>query len=115
VTLVEVMVAVVLLAVGVLASVGTSAQVVRRLRAAQRRMDAVGLARSRLEGWRSSGCARLLPRDGVASGTVEAGELREGWWLRRSGAAIEGGDSVSYPSSGGRSVVVLRGVLPCVE
>jgi prepilin-type N-terminal cleavage/methylation domain-containing protein len=114
-TLVEVMIAVVLLAVGVLASAGTAAQVVRRIRAAERRTTAANVGEARLERWRSGGCERLAVAEGAGANTLNAGELRERWSLRRAGRVVEGSDTVDYHSLAGWSTLVIAAVLPCAD
>lgn len=108
-TLVEVLVALVLLEFGLLGLVATSAVAARDLATARASARARALARNRVELLRSSACR------GPASGAVVApGGVVEVWWIAGDTLGREIADSVSYPlPTGHRAHMVLRAWALC--
>src|SRR5262249_25131852 len=106
-SLVELLVAVVLVAVGLLALVQTSAVVVRRRNEARAREAAVSTAATRVEQLLSSPCA-------AAEGASDARAASETWTSRVNGTTRDVSDSVSFGRSALSShVFVLRTRTSC--
>ena len=108
-TLVELLVAVVLVDVGLLAIVGAGAVVVRRTSELRARSAAVRIASNRLE---------LLGGIDPCSTATGGGDLSSGmaevWSVEVQGSAVRDiTDSVSYQSPTGSAGVVLRTRVPC--
>lgn len=105
-TIVELLVATVLVQVGLLATVAASAVLVRAVRDEEARWMAVQLASNRIERLGAATCAPV-----VASAMSGEG-LHESWRMTLSGGVRDMRDSVSYGPSGARSVV-LESRAPC--
>lgn len=107
-TLVEVIVAIFLIDVGLLALVGSSALLVRQTHELRLRSTAVRIAANRLE---SLGAA---PCSGAAGSAVDARGLREDWTVSLLPNRVrELRDSVAFHVGARPSHVVLRTRLPC--
>lgn len=107
-TLVEVLIAVVLVDVGLLALVAGSAVLIRQTAEMRARSAAVRAAANRLQQLSGAACT---PSTGSASGSFG---VREEWSVRLHGDGVrEVRDSVTYAAPGGRKSVVLRTRLPC--
>ena len=110
-TLAELLVAVVLVNVGLLALVGGSAALVRRHSAIRAQGIAVAVASSRLERLSVASCNAVPAASGTA---MRADGISERWSI---GSALnrtrEVADSVSYWSHGERKVIVVRARVPC--
>jgi Tfp pilus assembly protein PilV len=89
-TLIEVLVALVLFEVGMLALAATSAMAARDLAAANLSVRALAVARNRVELLRASGC----PAPGA--GDVQAGGLKEFWRVDAAGPLRIISDSVDF-------------------
>jgi type IV pilus modification protein PilV len=101
-TLVETIVALVLLQIGMLALASTAGVAARDLSDAQMRRRAMTIARNGAESLRVSACA------GGTSGDRTAGRgLRESWRTESFGRARAVTDSVSASLSRGRTVAVV--------
>jgi prepilin-type N-terminal cleavage/methylation domain-containing protein len=107
-TLVEVIVAIVLIEVGLFALVGGSAVLVRQANQLRGRVTAVHAAVDRLQLLSAAPCA-------VATGIAGAtGVMREDWSLALVGSGVrEVRDSVTFRLPGGGGAVVLRTRVPC--
>jgi prepilin-type N-terminal cleavage/methylation domain-containing protein len=112
-TLVELLVALVLLDVGLFALVATSALVTREMSAAARRAQALAVAANRLERVASMSCAatesaggEAMPYPGVRERWTVTGEEEEG-----EARAIT--DSVAFTTAVGVRVLVLHSRTPC--
>lgn len=108
-TLVELLVAVVLVDVGLLAIVGAGAVVVRRTSELRARSTAVRVASNRLELLRGIGpCTTVTGGEDMPSGMAEA------WSVQVQASDVRDiTDSVSYQSPTGSAGVVLRTRVPC--
>lgn len=93
-SLVEVMIAVVILTVGILALAGTSARVVRMISQGGRLGGSSLVAEGRFEILRSTSCATL------ASGYSAEGPYRVRWTVATAGFLRTVGLTVSYPTGG---------------
>jgi prepilin-type N-terminal cleavage/methylation domain-containing protein len=109
-TIIEVIIALTLLACGALAIVGASAAAVRAVDSADRQRHAITTARERLEDLAASGCSRLS--GGTA--TDSARGLRESWRIAagRNGVSLVT-DSVTYVDRAARRLVVLHRLVVC--
>src|ERR1700741_1557406 len=95
-TLVEAIVALVLLEIGMLAFAAASSLAARDLAYAQRSARAHALARNRTESLRATRCP------GPGTGRVEhSGGLTEVWTVRAEGLSRVISDSVAFPLHGG--------------
>ena len=107
-TLVEVVIALVLVAVGLLALSATSARVTRDVGTASDRVAAALTARNRVEWLVATPCALL---DGGSA--AHAHGVREWWVIERVGSAALLRDSVMIAVPGGVRSIVLRSSRPC--
>jgi len=92
-TLVELLVAMMVFAVGMLALAATAASVTRMMGGAKRQTLAATVAQSRLEKLRSSPCASLT------SGTETVRGITNTWTVTAVTRGVTIKDSVSFPSS----------------
>ena len=107
-TLVEVLVALVLVQFGLLAVAATSGIAARHVAAAARAAHARDVVRERLESLRWIACA------GETTGSRMIGELSEHWWVHGSGSWRSLRDSVDYPlPAGKRGRLVLEQLVLC--
>ena len=107
-TLVETLVALLLLELGMLALAATSAVVARDLAVAHRTMRAQTLARNRLELLSPNACAAL------AGDTTVAGGYDVRWSVKAAGRRRDVSVSVAFTVTGGRrQVVELRTAALC--
>jgi prepilin-type N-terminal cleavage/methylation domain-containing protein len=107
-TLVEVMVAVLILTVGLLGLVGTSAAVTRLVAKGGRQSLVASVARTRFEGLRSVDCTSLS--NGWAVGY---NGISESWSVRRVARAVIVVDSVRYQDRGLSRSQTFETVIPC--
>lgn len=108
-TLAEVILAIVILSVGLLALASGSMGVIRQMRAGSQSATAAMVAQSRLEKLRGVGCLYL------GAGTATTRGLSEKWTLTTLSSRIRAvSESVSYvPRPGVTKSVVIKGVIPC--
>ena len=107
-TLVETIVALVLLQFAILAFSGTIAVAARNFTLARHATMAAALARNRVAELRADPC---VP---AGSGSSTVGSMQEWWRIEAEGPRRFITDSVTYPRAGGRSgVAVARGVTWC--
>lgn len=96
-TLVELMVAIVIMAVGVLGLAGTAALVSKLSGGAAQETLAADVASSRFEKMRSLSCASIAPGNGVTRG------MHESWGDSTVANGVRWvGDSISYQAADGR-------------
>ncbi|MFN2400196.1 MAG: prepilin-type N-terminal cleavage/methylation domain-containing protein [Gemmatimonadaceae bacterium] len=108
-TLIELVIAVLVLVVGVLGLAGTSAAVARMSGDGARRGTAAEMAQSRFEAFRSAGCA--IP---VGAGAYTARGVRESWNVTpRGNGLFDVVDSISLPTGTGRSLYAYRSLILC--
>jgi len=107
----ELIVAMVILSVGILALASTAAGVMTQMRSGNQRALAAVVAQSRLERMRSLQCANLSTSSATTRG------LNENWTvgaLMSGGRAIAVKESVAYvPRAGRTSSLVITGWVPC--
>ncbi|HYN81538.1 MAG TPA: prepilin-type N-terminal cleavage/methylation domain-containing protein [Gemmatimonadaceae bacterium] len=106
-TLIEVVVAIVMLAAGALALAGTAAVTARRMAESARRSSAVSMARSRAEVSLASPCASL------ASGSETVRGVQSSWVAVAASASTELNQRVSYPTSLGERSDDYVTAAPC--
>lgn len=106
-TLVELLVALMLLNGALLVLVATAAMSTRALNGAEHRERAVALATTRLERMASAPCADDAGADSSATGYAEH------WSQRHDGGTRELRDSVEYSSGLGATAFVLQTRAPC--
>lgn len=78
-TLVELMVAMLLLSVGLFSVLGTSGSVVKQLAGGRNQTVAAGIAQARLDSLTSIGCQSLTPGNATNSGTSTRRDIEESW------------------------------------
>ena len=106
-TLIEVVVAVVILAVGALALAGSAAVTVRRMSEAARRSSGVTMVRSRAEAAVASTCGSL------ASGSETVRGVRSDWVVSVGAVSAELSQRVSYPTHRGTRSDDFLTAAPC--
>jgi prepilin-type N-terminal cleavage/methylation domain-containing protein len=108
----ELIVAMVMMSVGILALASTAAGVMKQMRSGNQRALAAVVAQSRLERLRSVQCSNLSTNSATTRG------LNERWTigaLMAGGRAIAVKESVSYvPRAGKTSALVITGLVPCI-
>jgi len=109
-TLVELVVSMVIITVGVLALVSTSAGVLQQMRSGHQSTLAATVAQSRMETIRSLQCAS------AASGSATTRGMNETWTISAISARINAvAETVTYtPRVGVTKQLGLSGVVPCV-
>lgn len=108
ITVVEVLVALVLVAGGLLAIAGASALAVRAATSASRERLAVRQADGRLARLSATGCASAM------AGTDSAAGMRERWWKSDSAGGVASVEaSVEWLAGARRRVLTLRSALVC--
>jgi prepilin-type N-terminal cleavage/methylation domain-containing protein len=106
-TVVEMLVALVVAAVGLLALVGADTNAWRRRLQADRALRAAALARARVESLIASGCAST-------SGSIaHANGIAERWSATRRGPLLLADASAEWPTAAGRDSVRLAGSRWC--
>ncbi|HSC32079.1 MAG TPA: prepilin-type N-terminal cleavage/methylation domain-containing protein [Gemmatimonadaceae bacterium] len=109
-TIVEVLVAIVIMAIGVLGLAGTAASVSRLIGGGAQQTIAANVAISRFEQMRSTTCAS------VTSGTATTRGMTEHWHVKSIAASVDSvTDSVTYTAAGGRkpSPLVFTSYVKC--
>jgi prepilin-type N-terminal cleavage/methylation domain-containing protein len=110
-TIVELLVAIMVFSVGVLALAGTSASIVSMSGNANRRVQAASLASSRFEALRSLSCGTL------ANGTATSRGIAYSWTVKKfpttAPRAVEATITVTVPERRGPKVYFFRNVFPC--
>ena len=107
-TLIELMVAVMVFTVGVLAMMGSSALVMTMIGGSQRRTVATTVAEARLERLRAQSCAAHTNGSAVTRG------VNENWEIIPLVRADDVTVRVTFPSSGGRvTSQTFRTYMPC--
>lgn len=108
-TLVELVVALVLCTMGLLAMLGASALLVREVAAEAAETRAIAVARSRLDSLAALECATR-----AAGSALHDHGLAERWWMEGVSPGVQRiADSVSYPAPGGTRSTVLRTAASC--
>lgn len=109
-TVVEVLVAIVIMAIGVLGLAGTASSVSRLIGGGAQQTIAANIAMSRFEQLRSTACVSLT------SGTATNRGMTEHWHVWNAGASLDSAiDSVTYRAAGGRrpSPLVFKSFVKC--
>lgn len=106
-TLVEVVVAILILATGALALAGSAAVTARRMAEAARRSAAVSMARTRAE------FSLALPCASLASGSETIRGVRSDWVVAAGSGSAELSQRVSYPTSRGERSDDFLTSAPC--
>ena len=106
-TLVELMIAVVLLSVGMLALAGSAAMVVRSMTTATMRTRAATLAASRLDELRSGGCGL------IAAGSVKERGVTLAWTVTPMPKGVVIDMTAVYLTGHGKRSVATRNVIAC--
>lgn len=110
ITVVEVLVALMLVSVGLLGIAGSSALSLRVVGEAAREREAVRRAADRIARLQASGCATAM--SGEAAGGPAA--VRERWIVAERGAGLlQVVDSVQWSSNRGTRTFVLVSAIPC--
>ncbi|MGH7665232.1 MAG: type IV pilus modification PilV family protein [Gemmatimonadaceae bacterium] len=108
-TLIELMVAIMVLAVGVLGLASTAAVVTRQMGGGMMQSRAATVAMSRFERLHAVGCTTL----GGTTGTASARGVTESWFAVDTTRAVIVIDSVAYATPRGRRLHFYRSTIPC--
>jgi type IV pilus assembly protein PilV len=114
-TLAEIIVAIVILTIGLLAMASTSGAVARQMTGARRQTVAATIAQSRFDSLTSVRCAALAPASGTTSTTTSGSSTRGG--VTETWTVTDGDDiknitvRISFP--GLSSPLVYQSILPC--
>lgn len=106
-TLIEIVIAILILSVGALALAGTSALMVRRLSESTRSAVATSVARNRLESSQSSPCSALT------AGSEQIFGVRSEWSTTGSAFSAAISQRVSYPTRRGAHTDQFLTAAPC--
>jgi len=109
-TVVEVLVAIVIMALGVLGLAGTASSVSRLIGGGAQQTLAANVAMSRFEQLRSTACANM------AAGTATTRGMTEHWIVSASGTSLyTATDTVKYKAAGGRrpSPLIFTSYVKC--
>ena len=106
-TLIEIVVAIVVLSVGALALAGTSALMIRRLAESSRGARATSVGRNRLESSQS------LPCSALTGGSEQIFGVRSEWSTTGSAFSAEISQRVTYPTRRGAHTDSFRTSAPC--
>ena len=106
-TLIEVVVAILMLSVGALALAGSSAVMVRRLSLSARGAAAASVGRSRLESSFSKSC------DALTAGGEQIFGVRSDWTVAGSPVSAEISQRVTYPTHAGVHADDFLTSVPC--
>jgi prepilin-type N-terminal cleavage/methylation domain-containing protein len=106
-SIVELMVAIVIIALGVLGIASTSAAVARLIGGGSQQTVAATLAEARFEELRSIWCRKISPNKATTRGITES------WSVKDSTRVKVVTDSVFYVNSGITTVRVYRTMIPC--
>ena len=105
--LVEVIVAILLLALGMLALMSSSAVIATQLAGGAQMTVAATLAQSRLESFRAMDCRSLH------SGSAEQRAIEESWSINRSDERVRISDTVRLLGRGRSRQFVFEATIPC--
>lgn len=106
-TIIELLVAVVIFSVGLLALAGTSSVILTSLTSTQSRTVAAGVAESRFERIRATACASR------AAGSTTTRGITESWTLDRLARADDVTVAVTFQSNHQARTELFRSFLPC--
>jgi type II secretion system protein I len=106
-TIVEVLVAVMIFSIGLLAMAGTSSVILSTLTSTQSRTIAASVAESRFERVRATPCV------GRAAGSAVSRGISEAWSLDRLARADDVTVNVTFVSSHRQRTETFRSFLPC--
>lgn len=111
-TLVELMVAIIILAIGILGLAGTSAVITRQIGSASRQTIAASIAQSRFDSLSSINCAGLAPAGGTTSGVFTSPRgVTERWRVNDGNDVKILIDSIRIV--GQARVLVYESYMPC--
>jgi type IV pilus modification protein PilV len=111
-TLVELLVAVVILAVGVLGLAATASVVTRQMTGAVHQSVAANVAYSRMERIRTGNCVAMADSSSPAAGVVTR-NVRERWVIAKTNNAILVYDTITYVVRGRKKTQVYHSEFPC--
>lgn len=110
-TLVELIVAMVLLSIGLFSVVGTSGSVVKQLGGGRNQTVAASIAQARLDSLTSIGCQSLTPGGATTSGTSTSRSIKESWTVTDGFNVKNIRITMTVP---GRTVPILyETIIPC--
>ena len=112
-TLVELMVAVVILAVGILALVGSTASVTRMIGSGKHTTNAALVAERRLEALRHQARGSTPACSTIASGSATGPGYSEQWTVSGTGASRTLTARVIYQDQPGRDTLALTTIVGC--
>jgi type IV pilus assembly protein PilV len=107
-TIVEVLVAVIVLSVGILALASTAAVITRQVRSARQQTVAAAAAQSRFDRLHAVTCT------GITSSTASGGGLTEHWIVTNATRVKSVTDTVKWTDRGVQKTQVYRSLIPCL-
>ena len=107
-TLIELMVAIVVLTIGLLGLASSAAVVTRQIGGGAQMSLAANMAQARFEALRSQDCATLVGGSATARGITEV------WTVTAVTRAREVTDTVKFTTTRGQSTHAYRTMIPCV-
>lgn len=111
-TLVELLVAIVILAVGVLGLAATASVVTRQMTGAVHQSVAANVAYSRMERIRTGNCVAMADSSSPPAGIVTR-NVRERWTITKANNAILVFDTITYAVRGKQKMQVYHSEFPC--
>ena len=111
-TLVELLVAIVILAVGVLGLAATASVVTRQMTGAVHQSVAANVAYSRMERIRTGNCVAMADSSSPAGGVVTR-NVTERWTIAKTNNAILVYDTITYVVRGKKRKQVFHSEFPC--
>lgn len=111
-TLVELLVAIVILAVGVLGLAATASVVTRQMTGAVHQSVAANVAYSRMERIRTGNCVAMADSSSPPGGVVTR-NVRERWTITKTDNAILVYDTITYAVRGRQKMQVYHSEFPC--
>jgi prepilin-type N-terminal cleavage/methylation domain-containing protein len=106
-TIIELVVAMVILTMGLLAMAANSAVIGRQVRTSHKMTQASNLAQARFETLRSAQCTTLT------GGNQTVGEIVEIWTRTNGTRVVEVTDTVKFNTPNGQQVYAYRTSIPC--
>lgn len=108
-TLVEIMVAVVILSIGILGLAATASVVTRQMTGSVHQSVAANVAYSRMEHIRTGNCVAMAD----SSGTATTRNVREKWVITKTNNALLVYDTITYLVRGTKKTQAYHAEFPC--
>lgn len=110
-TLIELVVAILILTIGILGLAGTSAVITRQMGSGAKQTLAAAIAQSRIETVRSQACETLVATTG---GPATTSGLTESWTIVPGTRRVDVTVTVSYDMANGTKTFPFSSSIPCI-